>query len=81
MRTLNAPRPIEVREGPDGEPESVRVNRPWQRVVRIDDSWTFDLWWLPRPITRSYYRTDLGNGRRLTLFRDQWNERWYRQGT
>ena len=79
IRTLNAPRPIEVREGSEGEPESVRVNRQWQRVERVDDSWTFDLWWLPQPVTRSYYRTDLNDGRRLTLFRDQRGERWYRQ--
>ncbi len=79
IRTLNGPRPVEVREGPDGEPESVRVNRRWQRVERIDDRWTFDLWWLPRPVTRSYYRIDLGEGRLLTLFHDRRGERWYRQ--
>ena len=32
-----------------------------------------------RPVTRSYYRTDLGDGRSLTLFHDQRGERWYRQ--
>ena len=79
IRTLNAPRPVEVREGPEGEPESVRVNKHWQRVIRLDDHWTFDLWWLPQPVTRSYYRIDLGEGKLLTLFRDQRGERWYRQ--
>ena len=79
IRTLNAPKPVEVREGPEGEPESVLVNSHWKRVVRIDDRWTFDLWWLPQPVTRSYYRTDLGDGRSLTLFRDRRVERWYRQ--
>ena len=79
IRNLNEPRPIEVREGSEGEPGSVRVRRHWQRVERIDDSWTFDLWWLPQQVTRSYYRIDLGGGRRLTLFRDQRGECWYRQ--
>ena len=79
IRVLNSPRPVEVREDSTGEPESVRFNRHWQRVERIEDRWTFDLWWLPQPITRLYYRTDLGDGRQLTLFRDQRGECWYRQ--
>ena len=79
IRVLNAPKPIEVRESPEGEPESVLVRRHWQWVERIDDRWAFDLWWLPQPITRSYYRTDMGDGMLLTLFRDQRSERWYRQ--
>ena len=79
IRLLHPPRPVEVREGPEGDPESVRMKRRWQRVARIDDRWTFDLWWLPEPITRSYYRIDPGGGKLLTLFRDQWDERWYRQ--
>ena len=79
IRVLNSPRPVEVRESPDGEPESVQIGRRWQRVERIDDRWTFDLWWLPQPLRRTYYRIDLDDGRRLTLFRDRWSERWYRQ--
>ena len=79
IKLLNEPRPIEVREDPEGEPESVLVRRHWQQVERIDDRWAFDLWWLPQPITRSYYRTDMGDGMLLTLFRDQRDERWYRQ--
>ena len=39
----------------------------------------FDLWWLPKPVTRNYYRIDPGDGGLLTLFRDQWDGRWYRQ--
>ncbi len=79
IRLLHTPRPVEVREGPEGEPESVRIKGRWQRVMRIDDRWTFDLWWLIEPVARSYYRIDPGGGRLLTLFRDQWGERWYRQ--
>ena len=79
IKLLNEPRPIEVRGSPEGEPESVQIGRRWQRVERIDDRWTFDLWWLPQPLRRTYYRIDLDDGRRLTLFRDRWSERWYRQ--
>ena len=81
IRLLHAPTPVEVREDPGGEPVSVRFDRRWQQVARIDDRWTFDLWWLPEPVTRSYYRIEPSDGRLLTLFRDQWDERWYRQST
>ena len=79
IRPLHQPRPVEVQEGTEGEPESVRLVRRWERVARIDDRWTFDLWWLPVPVTRSYYRIDSGDGRRITLFHDRRDGRWYRQ--
>ena len=52
IRPLHPPRPIEVREGAEHEPVSVRVKNRWRRVARIQDSWTFDLWWLPEPVSR-----------------------------
>ena len=79
IRPLHTPKPVEVREGTEGEPVSVQVGRRWQRVAHIDDRWTFDLWWLPEPVTRSYYRVGPGDGRLITVFRDQWLHRWYRQ--
>ena len=79
IRPLHTPKPVEVQEGKEGEPVSVRVDRRWLNVARIDDRWTFDLWWLPEPVTRTYYRIDPGDGRRITLFRDQWDDLWYRQ--
>ena len=55
------------------------MGRNWEQVARIDDRWTFDLWWLPEPVTRAYYRIDPGDGRQVTLFLDRTNDRWYRQ--
>ena len=80
IKPLQTPQPVEVRTGRNGQPAAVRVGRRWRRVARIDDRWTFDLWWLPEPVTRSYYRVDPGDGRRMTLFRDGRNDCWYRQG-
>ena len=79
VRPLHSPEPVEVREGAEGEPVSVLYRKRWRHVARIDDRWMFDLWWLPKPVTRSYYRIDPGDGRLLTLFRDHWDKRWYRQ--
>ena len=79
IRPLHTPKAVEVREGTEREPVSVRVERRWQRVARIDDMWTFDLWWLPDPVTRAYYRIDPDDGGRMTLFHDRSDDRWYRQ--
>ena len=79
IRPLHTPSPVEVREGAEHEPVSVLVKKRWQRVAHIQDSWTFDLWWLPVPVTRSYYRVDPATAdvsRCSTTGRDG---RWYRQ--
>ena len=80
IKPLQTPQPVEVRTERNGQPASVRVGGRWRRVASIDDRWTFDLWWLPEPVIRSYYRVDPGDGRRMTLFRDGRNDHWYRQG-
>ncbi|MDE2937345.1 MAG: hypothetical protein OXR67_00270 [Chloroflexota bacterium] len=80
IRPLMAPVPVMVREHPDHRPEAVRVGAHWRRVDRIAERWSFDLWWLPRPLTRTYYRVDREDGRQVVLFRDQREDRWYQQG-
>ncbi len=79
IRPLHRPSPVEVREGAEHEPVSVLMKKRWQRVASIQDSWTFDLWWLPEPVSRAYFRIDPGDGRLVTLFRDRGQDRWYRQ--
>ena len=79
MRPLALPTPVDVEEGPDGLPVAVRLERQWRRVARIEERWSFDLWWLPAPLSRAYYRVSREDGRQVTLFRDQREERWYQQ--
>ena len=79
MRPLSTPAAVAVREGPDRQPAAVRLGERWRRVARVEDRWCFDLWWLPEPITRTYYRVSAEDGRQVTLFRDQRGGRWYRQ--
>ena len=79
IKPLHAPTVVEVREGVDSAPVAVRLKRRWRRVARIADRWTFDLWWLPQPITRVYYCIVSDDGQ-LTLFKDQRDGVWYRQG-
>ncbi len=79
IRPLNAPVPVQVEEGPEGQPVSVRIGGCWRSVVGIVDEWSFHLWWLPQPVDRAYYHIDSSDGSRLTLFRDRHNGRWFRQ--
>ena len=78
IRPLYSPKPVDVLEGTERQPVSVLMGRRWEPVTRISDRWTFDLWWLPRPVSRTYYRIDQ-DGRQVTLFLDQASDRWYRQ--
>ncbi len=79
MRSLTTPEIVAVREGPTQEPRAVQIGERWREVTRIEDQWSFDLWWRPTPVTRSYYRVSQANGNQLTLFREQCEDRWYRQ--
>ena len=80
VRPMSSTVPVVVREGRDREPEAVQWNNKWCKVSRIDEQWGFDLWWMSRPMTRSYYRVRAENGLEVTLFRDDRGGCWYRQG-
>ena len=79
MKPLSLPSPVNVQEGLDGEPAAVLLGKQWHRVARIDNLWCFDLWWMPQPLTRTYYRAGKEDGGEVTLFRDQRENRWFRQ--
>ncbi|MCY4576689.1 MAG: hypothetical protein OXC55_08890 [Chloroflexi bacterium] len=74
---LSVPTALVVREGPNRQPVAVRLGERWQRIDRIEDRWSFDLWWLPQPLTRTYYRVSRQDGRELVLFRDRRDDCWY----
>ena len=79
MASLSAPASIVVRAGGDHRPGAVRTGGRWRHVADIEDTWSFDLWWMPRPLERTYHRVRLNDGTGLTLFRDHAAPRWYRQ--
>ena len=80
VRSMSSPVPVAVREGRDRQPEAVRLGSRWQEVSRIEEQWGFDLWWMSRPMTRTYYRVRGEDGVEVTLFRDDRGGCWYRQG-
>ena len=79
FRPVSTPTTIEVREGLEGNPVEVRIGSRWHRVAQVEDTWSFDLWWMPRPLTRTYYRVSREDGRLFTLFHDHRDGCWYRQ--
>ena len=81
VRPLALPAPVTVREDPNGRPLAVRCDQHWQGVARVEERWQVDLWWLPAPLQRHYYRVSHGDGRQVTLFRDQQAGGWYRQAS
>ena len=81
VRSLSSPVPVVVREGRDRQPEAVHLGSRWREVSRIEEQWGFDLWWMSRPMTRTYYRVMDEDGVDATLFRDDRGGCWYRQGS
>ncbi len=82
VRALHSPAPAEVSEvveGVERRPAAVRVGRKWRDVENVTDRWKFNLWWLPQPMTRSYYRVESADGVLTTLFRDETTGLWYSQ--
>ena len=76
---LHSPLPVAVREGESHRPLAVQSLKGWQEIHGIDELWEFDLWWLPKPVTRSYFSVTDADGQRLVLYRDKRDGCWYKQ--
>ena len=79
LKPVNLPELIAVDGDAEGRPMAVNMGRRLP-VTAIDDIWRLDdEWWRARALSRMYYAVILGNGRRLTLYRDLIDGRWYHQ--
>lgn len=69
------PRPARVRAS-HGAPAVV----DGQRVEALLEDWLVqDRWWTEAPIHRRYWEVVTNSGRRLVVFHDIEDDRWYRQ--
>ena len=76
---VNEPKPITVKENPEGKPVAVLGKYP-PAVTSIEDTWRIDdEWWTRQPISRMYYEVELASGQRLTIFKDLVTKSWYSQ--
>jgi hypothetical protein len=79
LRPLNLPEPLRV-EAENGTPVAVDIRGTRQAVVSIEDLWRVEEeWWRDSPIVRTYFEAILENGRRLTLFLEHTDGKWYSQ--
>ena len=63
-----------------GLPRAVQFRGSWRPVARTEEVWRVDDgWWRPHPVTRTYFRLDLGGGLVLTVYRDDEEHRWWMQ--
>ena len=52
----------------------------WRRVVEVLERWRIDdEWWRNRPVSRLYYAVLLEGGKRLEIYHDLVDRRWYAQ--
>ena len=79
LKPLNLPESISVKEDSSGLPTEIKTGR-WQAVDDIEGSWRIDdEWWRLCPTSRRYFVVRLVEGRRLVIFKDLIDDRWYRQ--
>jgi hypothetical protein len=70
------PRPVNVRMGADGTPET--VGRAVVEAVR--EEWLVeDRWWTGRPLRRRYLEVVTADGADRVVFRDLESGRWFAQ--
>ena len=91
LQFLNEPGRIEVRgQGSEVKescldaglsmPDAVLWQRRWCRIVEVLERWRIDdEWWRNRPVSRLYYAVLLEGGKRLEIYRDLVDDRWYAQ--
>ena len=81
IRPLNLPLLISVEEDSGHRPMVLEQKGRRVRVDSVEDLWQIDEeWWRDSPIVRTYYELTVQGGRRIIVFRDQADGRWYRQG-
>lgn len=80
LRLLNRPRPARVETDDDGVPTTVHLSRRRLAVESALETWRIDdEWWRDKPISRTYWRLLLEDGRVVDVFHDLTTGHWARQ--
>ena len=79
LRTLNEPRPVQVRANAAGVPQAITERGATLQVQTIEDRWVVEEEWWRVPIRRTYYRVRLSDQRMRTLCADTVDGTWFLQ--
>jgi hypothetical protein len=80
LRPLNLPGPIIVEADSEGRPEVLTISRRKLHVVGRHETWRIDdEWWRPAPVSRTYWRVSLEDGRTMDIYHDLASSGWFRQ--
>jgi hypothetical protein len=78
VRSINLPQKITVQEV-NNTPKFLSLPNGDNLKVKVLDIWKIDLWWIPDPISRTYYSISTSDHKIMTIFKDSVGKRWYRQ--
>jgi nucleotidyltransferase/DNA polymerase involved in DNA repair len=79
LRQLNQPRPVSVETDDSRTPVAVVLGQR-RAVDAVLETWRIeDEWWRARPISRTYWRLLLEDGRTIDVYLDSVRDRWYKQ--
>jgi hypothetical protein len=79
FKQINTPVFLHVAQDNKGKPTAIKF-KEWEKIITIADRWRIDdEWWRREPISRMYYKVDLESGRRVVIFRDLTDKKWYKQ--
>jgi hypothetical protein len=80
LQALNTPRRITVEADDQARPAAVAFGRRRLAVEARHETWRIDdEWWRPKPVSRTYWRLVLEDGRTVDVYRDLLTNAWYRQ--
>ena len=80
IRALNQPLPVDVKTDPNGCPKAVNLRNKWVAVGAINNRWRIDdEWWRRNPISRTYYECIVDQKLSITLYKNMFTDKWYRQ--
>ncbi|MEX0800849.1 MAG: hypothetical protein WD379_06500 [Dehalococcoidia bacterium] len=66
--------------GEGGRPAAVHLSNGRFGVEEVLEVWRIDdEWWRKRPLSRTYYRLLLEDGRTVTVYRDETSGQWAKQ--
>ena len=81
IKPLKSPTPMRVTTDDRNKPTGLYRSKRSRRRIEIDgvlDLWRINLWWLARPVERTYYELEQEDGRLVTVFRDR-DDNWFQQ--